>query len=449
MQSSRFFTRTLMCKDHEALRFRYDAAARSTVGRLEVIDSNYVPFGCIDRDGSVTSNSVRRWLSSRAVPMTRPSAKALAEALSLANTEELMLSGLGQSLSDQYWLKPDGLEADWAHVSLYGKDFSTEVGQALLPHDDSSAVAARVKISGDMALLDSSPDTALNGNLPKRWELVDGKPVLIKSGKREHLVLEPYCEHAVTVLCKKLLSPEEYVEYSLVDGHGPYALSSCPCMVDEDHELVPAVDVIGFTRLGNSSSLYEKYIDVLESHGLRQARVGLERMLVIDHLISNWDRHWGNFGVIVDSETREWVSLAPLFDMGESLWCDRAFSPSLTPYHLEYKMPFLTRPAEQMSRYVRFSNWELDLDLTDTIDDMLDVLAKNPMAVAAPGYLELVESGLMGTARDVRDLASGKTPDLGRTLELVTRQTERCPIVLPASPAKGEPDGDTERDPLL
>ena len=156
-------------------------------------------------------------------------------------------------------------------------------------------------------------------------------------------------------------------------------------MVDEFHELVPAVDVIGLTRLGNSSSLYEKYLDVLERHGLSGARASLERMLVIDHLISNRDRHWGNFGVIVDSETREWVCPAPLFDMGESLWCDRAFSPTLAPYRLRYKTPFLTRPGDQMARYVRGAAWELAADASDVIDGVLEscTLAPSPARLPA------------------------------------------------------------------
>lgn len=417
MESSRFLTRTLMCRDHEAMRFRYDVAARAVVGRLEVIDRDYVPFGCVDRDGSVNRNSVRRWISSRAVPMTRPAAASLASFLGLSSTEELLLSGLGLSLSDQYWLRPGGFGGRWADVSLFGRDFSTEVGQALLPHDESSAARARVRVRNDMAILSSSPDTALNGNLPKRWEMIDGEPYLVKSGKREHLMLEPYCESAATRVCERLLEPGEFVPYALLEPGNASALSACPCMVDEFHELVPAVDVIGLTRLGNSSSLYEKYLDVLERHGLSGARASLERMLVIDHLISNWDRHWGNFGVIVDSETREWVRPAPLFDMGESLWCDRAFSPTLVPYRLKYKTPFLTRPGDQMARYVMSAAWELAADASDVIDDVLDELYLSPLARAASGYLDMVERGLELRAADIASLAC-----LGRREQFISRE---------------------------
>lgn len=42
-------------------------------------------------------------------------------------------------------------------------------------------------------------------------------------------------------------------------------------------------------------------------------------MLVLDALILNTDRHYGNFGVLVDSKTNRIVAAAPLFDHGCSL----------------------------------------------------------------------------------------------------------------------------------
>ena len=55
-------------------------------------------------------------------------------------------------------------------------------------------------------------------------------------------------------------------------------------------------------------------------------------MLVFDAVICNVDRHFGNFGVMVDNRTNTIVSPAPLFDHGNSLfnfagadaWADEA-----------------------------------------------------------------------------------------------------------------------------
>ena len=43
-------------------------------------------------------------------------------------------------------------------------------------------------------------------------------------------------------------------------------------------------------------------------------------MLVLDAIIMNTDRHFGNFGFIVDNKTNKIVAPAPLFDHGNALF---------------------------------------------------------------------------------------------------------------------------------
>lgn len=46
----------------------------------------------------------------------------------------------------------------------------------------------------------------------------------------------------------------------------------------------------------------------------------LNDMIVLDAIICNSDRHFGNLGVMVDSDTNKIVAPAPLFDHGNSLF---------------------------------------------------------------------------------------------------------------------------------
>jgi hypothetical protein len=46
----------------------------------------------------------------------------------------------------------------------------------------------------------------------------------------------------------------------------------------------------------------------------------LSEMLVLDAVICNVDRHYGNFGFLVDNKTNRIVAPAPLFDHGNSLF---------------------------------------------------------------------------------------------------------------------------------
>ena len=45
-------------------------------------------------------------------------------------------------------------------------------------------------------------------------------------------------------------------------------------------------------------------------------------MILLDSLTFNWDRHLGNFGVMKDNSTGEYICFAPLFDNGAGLLSD-------------------------------------------------------------------------------------------------------------------------------
>ena len=53
--------------------------------------------------------------------------------------------------------------------------------------------------------------------------------------------------------------------------------------------------------------------------GIPDARGALGRMLTVDYIIANIDRHWNNFGFIRNADTTKFLGLAPVYDSGTSL----------------------------------------------------------------------------------------------------------------------------------
>jgi hypothetical protein len=78
-----------------------------------------------------------------------------------------------------------------------------------------------------------------------------------------------------------------------------------------------------FLEIDDHKGRYEDYIASCEKHGIKEARLEVDKMIGFDYLIRNTDRNMGNYGVLRDSETLEWKGLAPLFDHGGSLWHSR------------------------------------------------------------------------------------------------------------------------------
>ena len=70
--------------------------------------------------------------------------------------------------------------------------------------------------------------------------------------------------------------------------------------------LVLAALIWGFAFV--SQSVGAEYVDALND------------MLVLDAVICNTDRHYGNFGLLIDNKTNQIAAPAPLFDHGNSLF---------------------------------------------------------------------------------------------------------------------------------
>ena len=45
-------------------------------------------------------------------------------------------------------------------------------------------------------------------------------------------------------------------------------------------------------------------------------------MNIVDYIIANTDRHYGNFGFIRNVNTLEWEGFAPIFDTGNAMFYD-------------------------------------------------------------------------------------------------------------------------------
>lgn len=403
-------TYTLMCRDHEAVRLGFDSETRTVVWRT-VLDGRYAPLGTLDRSGTVTRPGLERWIVARGIPLARPQASAALKAIGTSSPSDLMLQMRGASLSDCYWFRGADDDAKWGDVNFFEHGFSSNLGLALAGSSDSSEGAVgRIKDEGLLA--HRSPDAAVNGNLPKRWVILpDGIRALLKSGKPGNLFMEPVNEVAASKVCGCLLEPDEYVPYRLVDNPAgiPAYLSSCPCFVAPGLEFVTGHDVMASVRKDNSASLYERFARECERRGLGKARKALSKMLAIDHLIDNWDRHWGNFGILMNAETREWLGMAPLFDMGESLWCDRITSGRVgTTRHMPYRLPFSRRVDTQLRRYAEDLGWVDPEGLRDIPDIVVDTLGTRQMADLPDAWLAEVRQAVMSRCDDIRKAQVGR-----------------------------------------
>jgi hypothetical protein len=89
-------------------------------------------------------------------------------------------------------------------------------------------------------------------------------------------------------------------------------------MIDKNVEFVNAFSV--YLEGEKTGDKYNDYLNACAKMGIDNAKEEVDKMIILDYLIRNTDRHVGNFGVLRNSQTLKWEKIAPVFDNGNSLW---------------------------------------------------------------------------------------------------------------------------------
>ncbi len=271
-------------------------------------------------------DSLHRFLKHRVIHKNREFAERIVASFGLSCYDYLEIISLckGLSLNDSYWIVEEGFKGSFAEYNLFDNTFSRKVAQlAFTGHGNKS----KNKFS-------SSPEFTTHGMLRKCWKRNDGI-TLYKGGTSgsPYTGLEPYSEFYATQVAKAM--GVEHVDYKLKEWKGSLC-STCKLFTSKDisyvpiHRFVEEADISTICsfiqNLGNE--FYEKFCD----------------MLVFDSLIINTDRHFGNFGLLVDSHTNKILDFAPIFDNGLSLLCygtDRDFQ-KIEKYASIKSTPYMT-----------------------------------------------------------------------------------------------------------
>jgi len=244
---------------------------------------------------------LNNWIGKRGIPFKREDYDEIMEKYHVNSSKELTILANGLNLTDHYWLCDVKNDKSWEEVNFLTNRFSDRIG-SILPE-----IAEKYEEF-------ANPDFSSNGSLKKFWIIDCGKRVLCKDGSGD-IRQEPFNEYIASCLATEL--DIDHVEYRLANFENAI-FSKCNCMIDTNVEFVNAFNV--FLDVQATGNKYEDYISSCEKMGLKNVRCELDKMIVIDYLIRNTDRHSGNYGILRNSETLKWEKIAPLFDSGNSLW---------------------------------------------------------------------------------------------------------------------------------
>lgn len=260
----------------------------------------------------------------------------------------------GVSMTDSYWVSPKDSEITYSDINPYAGKFDVRISRAALTGQ---------KIENIASIFPVSPEFTLNGMLPKCWRYEKGKVYLYKRGTwgTEPSGYEPYSEYYASKLatCMGI----NHVDYNITVFENVLC-SVCESFTSMDKAYIPISRLPSFRQFGEINTVIKKYKEIDKENGNTIFTDALSDMFVFDAVIANPDRHYGNFGVIVNNRTNKIERPAPLFDFGmsllagEQLCAGRKFNnitPAAYKNFMSYASVFATkRHVEMLERAVEF-----------------------------------------------------------------------------------------------
>lgn len=238
------------------------------------------------------------FLDGRKAPKHRKHIEKLLERYNCLDAEGFIRFTHALSLNDTFWIKEEDSPLSWKDVSLYTNEFNEII-----------AHAAFDGYEGDTDFSGTSPEFGTDGYYAKCWIRESGNIFLCKSGSST-FVMEPVSEFLSSQV-SEIICPDS-VKYDLSFIHEK-PVSKCRLFTDEKYGFVKTV------KLPDAGRTVSELLSFFENAGSGDS---FRRMCIFDALILNVDRHFGNFGMIMDNDNMKILKAAPVFDNNRSLCFD-------------------------------------------------------------------------------------------------------------------------------
>ena len=288
--------------DENLMKFRLENTEFSL--KAEILWVNEEKRHLFPLDLELTGDGVIRWLSHRIIPRNREMVDKILDSLGLDinSLKGIIDICMGLSLNDSYWTPQVEFDGTFEEYNLYENSFNSAL--SLVAYTGYSVTIDKFR---------TSPELTTNGMLRKAWSFSSSEGIYLYKGGTEGFANagnEPYCEFYASQVAKAM--GLHAIEYDLVNWHGIVS-SKCKLFTDIDTSYVPIGRVVKKSDIDSCIDFYKELGDSFYQE--------LASMLVFDAVILNEDRHFGNFGLLRDNHSGEFISPAPIFDNGLSLLC--------------------------------------------------------------------------------------------------------------------------------
>lgn len=273
------------------------------IGKIEVIDEN---IKLVESYINIPKYIKESWLNNRLSIYSRKNIMLMAKMAGIENKDDFLSIAKAVSVTDTVWVKGVNDNINWSKINPYKNKLSS--------------VMANIALDGNIDSLNvnfksPSPQYKIDGITDKCIKRCNGELLLYKTAGEKWSDLagcRPYSEYYAAYIANKLgisKYTKYYIKEKITENRKIKPYSICKLFTNESKGLIQ----IGDTILGNMSieSLYRRLNKEMQRN--------MREMIVLDSIILNCDRHKGNYGFIINNNTFEIESMAPIYDNDCSL----------------------------------------------------------------------------------------------------------------------------------
>lgn len=293
---------TVMHKDRKVAAIRED-------GTCTIYAPSFMPYNLYleeagDLDARLNNlNNFYYWCSSRVLTLDRKYAKEILnsigakQAVTDRDRAMIAISYHGLSLTDVYWIKLNREKVSFGDLSLFRHSLSGAFADVSLNGRSLTVQNAELIKPNDAA-----GDIGTQGVAPKAWVRENGTFYLLKNGDERDV----QAELLASKIARCFRVDSVAYEPSRFEGK---QVSRSRIVTSEQESLVSmeAVDVYCVNHELDRDAFV-----------LKKDAYAYHMMNLIDYLVGNTDRHWGNWGFLVSNDTNKLKKLYPLMDFNKS-----------------------------------------------------------------------------------------------------------------------------------
>ena len=276
----------------------------STAGECKICLEDFMPYGLVLKESNDFDARINNlidfhsWSESRMIPHYRTYAKEILNSISASQSvtdrerAQIALSYHCLSLLDVFWVKEEKENIRFEDINLYTHSLSNALVDIALRGHQMTVTNAHLLAN----------DLSTGGCYPKAWVRREDGFYLYKDGGQDAVEREVLASK----ICRCFDCHQVLYEQGIFENE-PVSISKI--MTSQRYSLVTyaAYDVYCTNHDWNT---LDKILE-LDAHGYYM-------MNILDYLVGNTDRHWENWGLLVDNETNQPIRLHDLMDFNRA-----------------------------------------------------------------------------------------------------------------------------------